>query len=202
MQSLPVDNNQVTNDRLNDIEHYLAELTMSLQKISRQEIWAAIQLLYQAWEEGRHIFLCGNGGSAATASHMANDLNKLTITPGKPRLKAIALTDNIPLMTAWANDSVYADIFAEQLQNLVEPGDVLIAISASGNSPNVLRALELAHECQALTIGFTGKDGGKLKHLVDVCVFIPDEHIGRQEDGHMILDHIIANTLRDLIAQS
>lgn len=202
MNLVPTHNPLPSGPGIDQVDHYLNELSKTIQKISRAEIWEIIQSLYQAWQDGRRIFLCGNGGSAATASHMANDLNKLTLSPGKPRLKAIALTDNISLMTAWANDSDYADIFAEQLLNLVEPGDVLIAISASGNSANVLNAIQTAKAHQASTIGFTGKDGGKLKDLVDLCVRIPDEHIGRQEDGHLILDHIIATTLRDMIAQT
>lgn len=202
MNLVSTDNPLPSGPGIDQVDHYLNELSKTIQKISRAEIWEIIQLLYRAWQDGRRIFLCGNGGSAATASHMANDLNKLTLSAGKPRLKAIALTDNIPLMTAWANDSHYADIFAEQLLNLVEPGDVLIAISASGNSANVLNAIQTAKAHQALTVGFTGKDGGKLKDLVDWCVRIPDEHIGRQEDGHLILDHIIATTLRDMIAQT
>jgi D-sedoheptulose 7-phosphate isomerase len=138
----------------------------------------------------------GNGGSAATASHMANDLNKLAIVPEQPRFRAISLSDNVPCMTAWANDSAYEDIFAEQLSNFLDPGDVVIAISASGNSPNVIKAIRLAREMGAITIGFTGKDGGQLKPLVDICLCIPSDHLGVQEDGHIILDHVIANALR------
>jgi D-sedoheptulose 7-phosphate isomerase len=197
LKSLSVNSNTFTTDPIQD---YLNKLSQTIQAISQESIWEVTYAIYRAWQEGRRVFLCGNGGSAATASHMANDLNKFTIAEGKPRLKAIALTDNIPLMTAWANDSKYEDIFAEQLLNLVEPGDILIAISASGNSPNVLKALTTAREQQAVTIGFTGKDGGRLKDFVDYCIFIPDDYIGRQEDGHMILDHVIALTLRLLIA--
>jgi D-sedoheptulose 7-phosphate isomerase len=184
------------------VSEYLASLAKTISAISTQQVWQVIHLLYRAWQGGRTIFLCGNGGSAATASHMANDLNKFTIAPGKPRMKAIALTDNIPLMTAWANDDDYESIFSEQLKNFVAPGDVVIAISASGNSPNVLRALETACQMKAVTVGFTGNDGGSLKNLVDLCIFIPDEYIGRQEDGHMILDHLISYTLREMIARS
>ncbi|HID24182.1 MAG TPA: SIS domain-containing protein [Planctomycetaceae bacterium] len=143
----------------------------------------------------------GNGGSAATASHMANDFNKLTIVPGQPRFKAIALTDNVPLMTAWGNDTAYENIFVEQLLNFLEPGDVVIGISTSGNSPNVLKALQVAREHGAVTVGFTGRDGGQLKHLVDHCILVPSDHIGQQEDMHMVLDHVIATTLRHLIEQ-
>ena len=194
-------NSQVKQDISTDpVEDYLTSLTQAIRAISQEEIWAVIEVLYQAWQDGRRVFLCGNGGSAATASHMANDLNKFTIAEGKPRLKAISLTDNIPLLTAWGNDSSYEDIFSEQLINFVEPGDVLIAISASGNSPNVIKALKTAQAHQAITIGFSGDTGGKMKQLVDYCILIPDEYIGRQEDGHMILDHVISYTLRGMIA--
>ena len=167
----------------------------------RDQIWNVIHVLMDAWRERRQIFLLGNGGSAATASHMANDLNKLTIVPGQPRFKAIALTDNVPLMTAWGNDTAYENIFVEQLLNFLEPGDVVIGISTSGNSPNVLKALQVAREHGAVTVGFTGRDGGRLRHLVDHCIFIPSDHIGRQEDAHLILDHVIATTLHRLIEE-
>ena len=130
---------------------------------------------------------------------MANDLNKLTIVPGRRRFRAMALTDNVPLMTAWGNDNCYEDIFAEQLLNFIRAGDVVIGISCSGNSGNVLKALRLAREVGAATIGFTGQEGGQIKNLVDHCIFAPTGHIGRQEDIHTILDHVISTTLRGLI---
>ena len=181
------------------IDQYLLELAQTINQLSRESIWAVTNVLLAAWQRGSQIFILGNGGSAATASHMANDLNKLTIVPGKQRFKTIALTDNVPLMTAWGNDSSYIDIFSEQMLNFLQPADVVISISASGNSPNVLKAVQVAHENGAITIGFTGHPGGKLREMVDYCVMIPSDHIGQQEDGHMILDHVIANTLRKLI---
>jgi D-sedoheptulose 7-phosphate isomerase len=184
------------------IQDYLARLSETILAISKDDVWTVVNALYQAWQEGRRIYICGNGGSAATASHMANDLNKFTLVEGQPRMKAIALTDNVPLMTAWANDSSYEDIFSEPLLNLVEPGDLLIAISASGNSPNVLKAIQTANNQGATTIGFSGDTGGKLRSLVDYCILIPDPYIGRQEDGHMILDHVIAFTLNWMIRRA
>jgi D-sedoheptulose 7-phosphate isomerase len=182
------------------VDDYLNHMADTLGKISRRQIWEVIEVLFQAWRERRRVFVCGNGGSSATASHMANDLNKFTIVNGKPRMKAMALTENVPLMTAWGNDVAYENIFVEQLLNFVEPGDVVVAISASGNSPNILRAVETAQEHQAITVAFTGNDGGKLKQIVHYCIQIPDDYTGRQEDGHLILDHLIAKTLRDMIA--
>lgn len=185
---------------MDPVDEYLTLLAGTLTRISRQQVWSVISALMDAWRGQRRVYIIGNGGSAATASHMANDLNKYTIVEGKARFKAIALSDNIPVLTAWANDSSYDLVFSEQLANHLEPGDVVIAISTSGNSPNILQALKFARQRQAVTIGFTGDIGGALKDLVDHCVFIPDGQIGRQEDGHMILDHMIAHILRGLIS--
>jgi D-sedoheptulose 7-phosphate isomerase len=178
------------------IDTYLTELAEVVARMPRDTIQAVVRELQRARERRAQIFLLGNGGSAATASHMANDLNKLTIVPGQPRFRAIALSDNVPCITAWANDCAYEDIFAEQLLNFLDPGDVVIAISASGNSPNVLKAVQTAREMGAATVGFTGRDGGRLREAVDICVCVPSDHMGMQEDCHMILDHIIANALR------
>jgi len=181
------------------VEEYLTQLAQVVDEMPRDRIWEVIQVLMDAWRRGSNVFLLGNGGSAATASHMANDLNKGTLVPGQPRFKALALTDNIPLMTAWGNDTAYENIFAEQMLNFLEPGDVVVGISTSGNSANVLRALEVAREHGAVTVGFTGRSGGKLGPLADHCIYVPSDDIGQQEDAHMILDHLIASTLCQLI---
>jgi D-sedoheptulose 7-phosphate isomerase len=188
--------------KFDPVHLYLLDLERTVREMDREAIWAATVVLFEAWKNGKQVFLVGNGGSAATASHMANDLNKLTITAGKARFKASALTDNVPLMTAWGNDAAYEDIFAEQLVNFINPGDVIIAISASGNSPNILKAVRIAKEHGAVAIGLTGDTGGKLKELADYVVFIPSAHIGQQEDGHMILDHVMANTLKKWIEEA
>jgi D-sedoheptulose 7-phosphate isomerase len=167
----------------------------------RDQIWDVIHALIDVWQRRAKVFLLGNGGSAATASHMAYNLNKLIIVPGQPRFKAIALTDNVPLMTAWGDATAYENIFVEQLLNFLEPGDVVIGISPSGNSPNVLKALQVAREHGAITVGFTGRDGGRLKDLADHCILVPSDHVGQQEDAHMILDHVIATTVRQLIEE-
>lgn len=181
------------------VKIYLSQLEKTISEISRDDIWSVIQELMAAWRKQKQVFLLGNGGSSATASHMANDLNKLTIVEGKPRFKAISLSDNTPLVTAWANDTSYENIFAEQMLNFLQVGDVVIGISCSGNSGNVLKALEVAKTYGAVTIAFTGDNGGQIKDLADHCIMIPSPHIGHQEDGHMILDHVIANTLKELI---
>lgn len=154
----------------------------------------------RAWLDRKQIFIIGNGGSAATASHMGNDFGKLIIE-GQPRFRALSLTDNVALMTAWANDNAYEAIFAEQLKNLCQPNDVLIAISCSGNSPNVLQALNVAREMGAYCIGFTGDQGGRLVDMVDLCVKVHAGYIGQQEDVHLALDHLLTSLLREWIEE-
>lgn len=178
------------------VDAYLSQLAATLAAISREAIWAAVEILLEAGQTGRRIYLIGNGGSAATASHMANDLNKQARVPGRPRFRAIALTDNVPLITAWGNDADYAECFAQQLVNLIEADDVVLAISTSGRSPNILRALELAREAGARSIGFTGRDGGALAELVDCCIMVPSDNVGQQEDSHLALNHIISTAIR------
>jgi D-sedoheptulose 7-phosphate isomerase len=181
------------------IAGYYARLRDLLARLPVAEIERALALLLQAYQHGRRIYFLGNGGSAATASHAANDFCKLTISPGKPRVKALALTDNVPLITAWANDAAYSDIFMEQLENLLEPGDVVVAISGSGNSPNVLKAVEFARARGAATIGWTGFQGGRLKDLVDVAIVVPSDSMAQIEDVHLTLNHALAEALRDAI---
>src|SRR5437867_7409310 len=141
-----------------------------IQSISLPHLQAILRLLEEAYRTGNRIFIMGNGGSAATASHFALDLAKNTIMPGVPRLKAISLTDHVPLITAWSNDTAYEHVFAEQLAYLIEPGDIVIGISTSGNSPNVINALRLAKKSGAYTIGLLGAKGGKIKDMVDAYV--------------------------------
>ncbi len=179
------------------IEQYLKEVEEMVRAIPRNGVRQVVEAIREARDSGRRVFIMGNGGSAATASHMACDLAKTAIAEGKQRVKAIALTDNAPLLTAWGNDVAYEDVFAEQLRNLAEVGDLVIAISGSGNSPNVLKAVQLAREVGATTVGFTGSPGGRLKHLVDISVDIPAGRIEQAEDGHMILDHVVTVALRE-----
>lgn len=181
------------------INTYFSELEQMLQAISRPHLEAVLRLLEDAYHNGHRIFIMGNGGSAATASHFALDLAKNTIMPGVPRLKAISLTDHVPLITAWSNDTAYEHIFAEQLANMIEPGDVAIGISASGNSPNVINALRLAKETRAATIGLLGAKGGKIKDMVDAYVLAPGQNIEQEEDAHMILAHVITRHMREVV---
>ena len=183
------------------IDQYLTELECVIHDLSRPDIEAVAEALLGAWRAQRQVFICGNGGSAATASHMMNDLNKFASVPGRPRFRALALTDNVPLLTAVSNDQSYDEIFVEPLQNLLQPGDVVVAMSASGNSKNVLRAVEYAHSQRATVIGFCGRPGGRLAQLADLKVIVPSDRIGQQEDGHLILNHVLAFALRARIEQ-
>ena len=183
------------------IDTYLTELENVIHNLSRADVRAVAYALLDNWRARRQLFIIGNGGSAATASHMMNDMNKFTLVEGKHRFRAIALTDNVPLMTALGNDLAYADIFVEPLKNLLQPGDMLIAISASGNSPNIVRAVEYARTLGVRVIGFCGQPGGQLAQLADLKVIIPSGRIGQQEDGHMILDHVLSAALLERIRQ-
>jgi D-sedoheptulose 7-phosphate isomerase len=160
--------------------------------------------LLRAYEDGKSVFIFGNGGSAALASHFACDLGKGTVigNNGHKRFRVMALTDNVPLITAWANDSRYELIFAEQMQNFVTAGDLAFAISASGNSPNVLRALQVARDARATTIGLTGFKGGKMKSLCDVCVTVPSDNMQIIEDFHISVTHAIFSVVRQRIWQN
>ncbi len=184
---------------MDSISTYFAELEQMLQAISQTHLQNALLLLERAYRNGHRIFIMGNGGSAATASHFALDLAKNTIMPGAPRLKAISLTDHVPLITAWSNDTAYEHIFAEQLANMIEPGDVVIGISTSGNSVNVINAFNLAKQLQASTIGLLGAKGGKMKDIVDVYILAPGQNIEQEEDAHMILAHVITRHMRDVV---
>jgi D-sedoheptulose 7-phosphate isomerase len=184
---------------LEPISQYFSELEQMVQAISQANLQQVLGLLEEAYYNGHRIFIMGNGGSAATASHFALDLAKNTIMPTAPRVKAISLTDHVPLITAWSNDTAYEHIFAEQLANLVEPGDVAIGISTSGNSANVINALMLAKRSRAYTIGILGAGGGKIKDIVDAYVLAPGQNIEQEEDAHMILAHVITRHMREVV---
>ena len=178
---------------------YRDQMSKLIETLDCDAIDALADLVFQAWEHDRQVFVFGNGGSAATASHMMNDLNKGTLghkgdAPWK-RFKVIALTDNVSLMTAWANDTDYNTVFSEPLKNLANRGDVLIAISASGNSPNIVAAIEVAKQMGLTVLGLGGFTGGKLAQLADACVVVPSNGYGPVEDVHMILDHILTGYL-------
>jgi len=157
----------------------------------------AVPLLLRARSEGRTVFFFGNGGSAATSSHMSQDLGKLTIVEGKKRFRTLSLADPLPLILAWANDASYAEVFAQQVKSQGRAGDIAIGISGSGNSPNVLRALEEARRLGMTTIGLIGMGGGKMKPLCDIPIVVPSGNMQHIEDAHHILLHLLTAYLRD-----
>jgi D-sedoheptulose 7-phosphate isomerase len=169
-----------------------------LAQLRHREIDQVGVELLRAYEEGRKVYLLGNGGSASLASHFACDLAKGTATAGgqRRRFQAISLTDNTALLTAWANDTSYDHVFAEQLRNVVRPRDVVVGISASGNSPNVLLALEVAREFEAFNIGLTGFEGGRMKALCDLCVVVPSDNMQIIEDLHVGIAHALFTVIR------
>lgn len=182
---------------MESIRRYLEDVRYMLGALPLEHIRGAVDVLLSANYVGSTVFTVGNGGSAATASHFACDLAKGTITLGRPRFRVVALTDNVPLMTAWSNDVAYEDIFAEQLSGLIGRRDVVVAFSGSGNSPNVLRAVELARRMGGVTIGFSGFAGGRLSTLVDVPVVVPCDRMEQIEDVHLVLCHLICTVLRE-----
>ena len=178
---------------------YVEEIKEALGRLPWGEIERVVEVLHEARVNDRQVFIMGNGGSAATASHFACDLGKGTLMPGRPRFRVIALTDNMPLFSALANDFGYDRVFVEQLASLVRPEDVVVGISGSGNSANVLNAIFFARQVGAATIGLTGFDGGRLKELVDVCVVVPNGCMEQVEDLHLLLEHLICTQLRRVI---
>jgi D-sedoheptulose 7-phosphate isomerase len=171
---------------------YSESLKKTLETLDLGKVEQAIEWFRAARAEGRRIFACGNGGSASTASHFACDMVKGASYGRAERFKIMALTDSLPTLTAYSNDVSYDAVFVEQLKNFAEPGDLFLGISGSGNSPNVLRAIEYANSAGLKTIAMTGRDGGQLGKLAQLELNVRDPHMGRIEDGHMILCHMIA----------
>lgn len=180
---------------------YIEQVKQTLDRLPLAEIRQTVEILQHARLNDKQVLIMGNGGSAATASHFACDLGKGTIMSGYPRFRVIALTDNMPLFSAYANDLGYDCVFKEQLASLVRRGDVVIGISCSGNSINVLHAIEFARSKHATTIGFVGLGGGKLKEMVDISIHVPSHSIEQVEDIHMVLGHLICTCLRQVLRQ-
>lgn len=170
---------------------YRTELLKAIEAIDLKRVDQAIEWMREARDAGAQIFVCGNGGSASTASHFAADMVKGASYQRDKRFRVVAITDSLPTLTAYSNDVGYEVVFEEQLKNFARPGDAVMAISGSGNSPNVLRAVEYANSIGCRTIGLTGRDGGKLGRLAQLNVHVPVPHMGRIEDAHMIVCHMI-----------
>ena len=170
---------------------YKTKLLQALETVDLDAVGRAIELLKEARDNNRHIFVCGNGGSASTASHFVTDMVKGASFGRGARFRILALTDSMPTITAYSNDVGYDCIFAEQLKNFATKGDVVIAISGSGNSPNVVCAVEYANSVGCKTIALTGRDGGKLGPIAYHQIRVAEPHMGRIEDGHLIALHMI-----------
>ncbi|MDR1398169.1 MAG: SIS domain-containing protein [Desulfarculales bacterium] len=183
---------------LDSIETYLSRLQQQLASLNRGELVAFAGLLREACETGRQIFIMGNGGSAATASHFVCDFNKGLSYGRKRKYKFICLNDNVPALMAYANDVGYEAVFVEQLKNFLQAGDLVIGISGSGNSANVLKALEYANAHQAVTLALVGYDGGKLKKIARHCVHVNISDMQVVEDIHMMLDHMTMRVLESI----
>ena len=177
-------------------ENYLAGAVECLREVPLDRLERIVDVVVDAHAKGRTLYVFGNGGSASAASHIACDWGKGTSVAGKPRLRIVSLSDNIALITAWANDFGYELVFKEQLANLLQPGDVVLGLTASGNSPNVLRAMEYAKQNGAVTIGFIGFGGGKLKSIVDFDITVSSRNYGQVEEIQMTLNHIISQYLK------
>ncbi len=178
------------------IEKYFTDLKKVIDDIPHDVVAAVYDKLDECQRSGKTLFVFGNGGSASTASHIICDMGKNTRGSEKPRMKVIGLNDNMAIFSAYANDEGYDRVFAEQLISLGQEGDMVLAISGSGNSPNVLEGVKAAKQKGMFTIGFTGYAGGKLKGLVDLALVVPVNDMEQVEDAHMILDHLITGLLR------
>ncbi len=184
-------------------KNYFEEVRKAVDKLDLEKIQKITEVIYDAYKNDKQIFIMGNGGSASTASHFACDLSKGTLQriydEKEKRFRVISLTDNVATIMALGNDLSFEDVFVQQLRNLVNKDDVVIGISGSGNSANVIKAIEYAKECGAKTVGFLGfKTGGKLHDLVDYEITVQDNHYGRIEDIHLILEHLITNNLAEM----
>ena len=173
------------------IRDYLDELDATLRALPHDQIAGIIDAIRDVRDRDAQVFVVGNGGSAATASHFAVDLGKGASLDAERRFRVLSLTDNVPWITALGNDLSYEDVFVEQLKNFVRPGDLLLAISGSGNSENVLRAVRYANSIGCRTIGLAGFEGGKLREQAQECLVVRSDHMGRIEDGHFIVQHLL-----------
>lgn len=184
------------------IRSYIVQLQSTLDLLPLADISEVISMLYAARLDNRQVFIMGNGGSASTASHFVCDLAKNTRRAGWPDFRVLGLSDNMALVSAYANDEGYESVFARQLASFVQPQDVVIGISTSGKSANVLEAVKVANERGAATIAFTGFDGGELADLVDLNIHVPSDCIEQVEDVHLVLEHLICTILRERTQQA
>ena len=184
---------------MNDTRNYLAAMAALLQEVSVEEVDNAIALFWENYQNGRRTVFCGNGGSAASASHLPADFQKNMFLHGGRPWECMSLVDSIPLLTAWSNDSEYTNVFAAQAETWLRPGDLLVAISGSGNSPNILAAVETARALGAVTLGWSGFGGGQLAKAAQHNVVVHSQNMQQVEDAHMVIGHLIYSALRDRV---
>lgn len=184
-----------------DTNQYVERYVQVLNWLDTKVIDHMSSILVDAWRARRSVFICGNGGSAASASHFAADLTKLTAPPRGPRLKAVSLTESLSAISAIGNDLAYDEIFAEQLRASLEPGDVVIGLSTSGSSPNVLRAIEYANEAGGITLGVTGKHGQQLRARAHVTLAVVSDSVQHIEDATMVAAHLLCLQAKVLITR-
>jgi len=170
---------------------HLERLDGALSALSHEHLEALAEILFRAYRNDKQVFTLGNGGSSSTASHIAADLAKNTIGPNMRRFRISSLNENAAIVTALANDLGYEYVFVEQLVNLIRAGDVLVVVSASGNSPNVLHAMRYAQAQSAEVVGLLGFDGGEAAKLADVALVVPSDDYGVVEDVHLVINHIL-----------
>ena len=187
-------------DLKNSITSYIDEQQhcMTLLKSKSDKINDICNQLLNARNKRKNIFVFGNGGSGSTASHFVSDLLKTAIVKKEERFKTISLTDNVPVILAWSNDVSYDDVFIEQLKNHFSKGDILIGFSGSGNSKNIIKSLKFGKENNAYCIGFTGKSGGKMNKLCDICLKVPSQDMLTIESQHVMICHCIISIIRNL----
>jgi D-sedoheptulose 7-phosphate isomerase len=181
-------------------DQYVSGVIGVLDRLPFAVINDVVAVIFEAYQRDCALYLFGNGGSAALASHVACDLGKGTSEPGKRPFRVVSLTDNVSLITAWANDTCYDNVFAAQLKPFVKAGDIAFAISGSGNSSNVLNGLNAARELGAFNIGLTGFAGGKMKALCDSCIVVPSQNMQQIEDSHVCIMHAIYGAFQRCIS--
>lgn len=196
-------------NNLNFIQSYFTEVSNIINKISVNDIDKVIELLDTARKDGKRIFIIGNGGSASTATHFACDLNKYTSVEGNKRFRAISLEDNVPLVTALVNDEGWENVYSYQLENLMDDGDYLVAVSVHGGSgkdkaalwsQNLLKAVKMVQSRGGKTIGLVGFDGGVMKEVADACITVPVNSTPQVEGFHLILTHLICSIIRERLS--
>jgi D-sedoheptulose 7-phosphate isomerase len=192
------------------IRDYLQETSRIAADFNLADIDRVIEILYEAWQNGSQVFICGNGGSASTATHFTCDLAKSTIIEGERRFITHCLNDNVPLVSALTNDNGFDNLYTEQLMGFMKPGDVLICISVHGGagrdkaqlwSQNLLKAMKYVQEHGGKAVGFSGFDGGPMKDIADACVVVPADSTPQVESFHLALEHLVCSALKEKIRQ-